>query len=352
MEVVIDDDDLVVVTAAKREEQIEVHAYVSPVPRLTLAERIARALDPAVLRNREDWQKASMDIVTAIPADAFAALAAAPKAIIVPDGVFWRVPFEALPVKGGSLADQTSVTYAGSLTSLIRLSSPAKATEASGTLAVAAPQLTSDLRDRLSATAPGWTLRAPESADLEAQRVVAELGEPAPVVRTGASATEVAFRADALNSAVLHLAAPFRMNSASPLFSPLLFAGDASTSPDRDSASDGVLEAREVMNLELHAGVTVLSDGAALSMRDGAAATPTVQWAWRVAGVPSIVLRRWTGDDAAGAEIIAAFHREIKGGATPEAALQAARAAVRTREGMSAPYFWADWMVVGREQAR
>jgi CHAT domain-containing protein len=213
---------------------------------------------------------------------------------------------------------------------------------------VAAPELTSDLRDRLTATAPGWTLRTPESASLEVERMVAELGEPAPVVRTGASATEAAFRADASKSAVLHVAAPFRMNSASPLFSPLLFAGDASTSPDRDSASDGVLEAREVMNLGLHAGVTVLSDGAALSMRDGAAATPTVQWAWRVAGVPSVVLRRWIGDAAAGAEIVAAFHRGIKDGASAESALQAARATVRTRDGMNAPYFWADWMIVGK----
>ena len=49
---------------------------------------------------------------------------------------------------------------------------------------------------------------------------------------------------------VIHLAAPFRVNGASPLFSPVLLAPDP--------ANDGALEAREIMNLDLHAGVAVL----------------------------------------------------------------------------------------------
>ncbi len=86
---------------------------------------------------------------------------------------------------------------------------------------------------------------------------------------------------------IIHLGAPFRVNGASPLFSPMLLATDA--------ANDGALEAREIMNLDLHAGVAVLSDGASMTMRDAADEVGAVGWAWRAAGVPAIVLPRWAG---------------------------------------------------------
>ena len=124
------------------------------------------------------------------------------------------------------------------------------------------------------------------------------------------------------------------MNSASPLFSPLLLAvepappANASAPVEPTTENDGVLETREIMNLDLRAAVAVLSDGAATSMRDSAPAADTIRWAWRAAGVPSIVMSRWAGDDAATAAMFGEFYKRLKAGET--AGKRAAGSAHRT----------------------
>ena len=102
------------------------------------------------------------------------------------------------------------------------------------------------------------------------------------------------------------------------------------------------------MNLSMRAAVAVFSDGAATSMRDSAPAADTIRWAWRAAGVPSIVMSRWAGDDAAAAAMLAEFYKRLTAGEAPAAALQGARAVLRAREDTRPPYFWAGWMVIGR----
>ncbi len=318
-------------------------------------------------------------------------MAAAPRAIVVPDDVLWRVPFEALPVKAGELADGTTVMYAGSVTSLVR---PPAASLDPGTVplvAVGSPDLPAATRERVNTTAPGWMLRAPEAAEAEMRAIAVPFSEPPATVLSGAAATEAAVRAQGPAASFLHVAAPFRMNGASPLFSPILLAGGpgavepappaasppASGPPApgppapgppaagpppaaapvrrrgrrwraRTAENDGVLETREIMNLSMRAAVAVFSDGAATSMRDSAPAVDTIRWAWRAAGVPSIVMSRWAGDDAAAAAMLAEFYKRLTAGEAPAAALQGARAVLRAREDTRPPYFWAGWMVIGR----
>jgi tetratricopeptide (TPR) repeat protein len=342
---VMDDDDLVIVTAGKSEEGVDVRAYAVPASRQSLAEKIAKMVEPAILREVVAWRKASTELLTVIPADVTLRMFDAARAVVVPDGVLWRVPFEALPVKDGQWADQTTVSYAGSLASLVA-SAPRADTAAEIPLtAIGAPAIAADLRARLSETAPGWVIRGPENASAELKRTVSAMGEPAPVVLTGEGATESAFRMAAPRATMLQVAAPFRISSASPLFSPVLLAGEAGAA-STDVASDGVLQTREVMNLALRAELTVFSDGAAVSMRDAAGAIPTIQFGWRVAGVPAIVMPRWVADETAGPEWLATLLAGIRSGAAPASAVRAASAAIRNTDGMSAPFFWAGWMLV------
>jgi hypothetical protein len=134
------------------------------------------------------------------------------------------------------------------------------------------------------------------------------------------------------------------VNSASPLFSPLLLGGDATASaPDRD----GTLEARELFDLELHARAAVFTDGAALSMRAAAPALDTVRWAWRAAGVSSIVVPRWRSDSTATSMFLEDFYQQVKEGAAVDDALQHASATVRANEEMRAPFYWAGWLLLG-----
>ena len=114
-----------------------------------------------------------------------------------------------------------------------------------------------------------------------------------------------------------------------------------------DPANYGAFEAREIINLDLHAGVAVLSDGAAMSMRDAADEVGAVAWAWRAAGVPAVVLSRWGGDDAASSDLLTVLHSRLRAGDPPDVALQAARSKIRHGRETSAPFYWAGWMLVG-----
>jgi hypothetical protein len=134
------------------------------------------------------------------------------------------------------------------------------------------------------------------------------------------------------------------VNSATPLFSPILLGGDATAAA---SATDGTLEARELFDLDLHARSVVFTDGAALSMRAAPPALDVVGWAWRAAGVPSIVVPRWRGDTTTTEIFLEEFYTQIKAGAAVDDALQRAATSVRAKEDTSAPYCWAGWMVLG-----
>ncbi len=110
-----------------------------------------------------------------------------------------------------------------------------------------------------------------------------------------------------------------------------------------------MLELREVFNLDLHARLTVLSDGAALSMRDAASELGIVQWAWRAAGVPWIVLSRWPSDDDDREAIVRELQRQLRNGKSPDEALLATRQAVQRKPAWRAPFYWTGWIAVGGE---
>src|SRR5262249_47446215 len=138
-------------------------------------------------------------------------------------------------------------------------------------VAIGAPAIGATARERVKQTAPAWSLRPDDVLEREIRAVTGE--PPAGQVTTleGPAATEAAVR-DALPKAgIIHLAVPFRVNGASPLFSPVLLAEDpAEDSELQLTRDDGALEAREIVNLDLRARVALLSDPAALSMRDSA----------------------------------------------------------------------------------
>jgi tetratricopeptide (TPR) repeat protein len=346
VEFVVTDDDLLAVVVRENDGKLETRAVLAPVESRVLTQRITQALDPAALRSAEAWRDAGGEIVKLLPAEVWIAIASAPRVLIAPDDVLWHVPFEALPFEEGVLGDRTVVRYISSATALLPANDPATrgGTDPLPLLAVASPELTASARDRMSATAPDWSLPLDTASEGEARAVAAALGSPADAVIAGGAATEAVFRERAPAAAIIHVAAPFRVNSASPLFSPLLLGGDASASaPDRD----GTLEARELFDLELHARAAVFTDGAALSMRAAAPALDTVRWAWRAAGVSSIAVPRWRGDPTATPMFLEDFYKQLKEGAAVDDALQHARATVRRKEEMRAPFYWAGWMVIG-----
>jgi tetratricopeptide (TPR) repeat protein len=335
VEFVVHEDSLLVLVVRRGENGLRFSSQFEPASRRRLADRVTRLLQPEPLRDIVSWRKATLEFIPGLAAT----FGTATRAIVVPHEVLWRVPFEALATEDGLLADRTSITYAPSLTMLAR--APEKAAETGPSaivLAVAAPELTPAVLEEVARTSPAWSIRPAAGAEKEIA-AVARGGDPARVQTLSASsATESAVIERLPAADVLHLAAPFRVNGASPLFSPMLLA--------RDASSDGTLEAREIMNLELRADVAVLSDGGAMSMRDAADEVGLIAWAWRAAGVRDFVLPRWSTDDDASAAFFAVLHEGLRAGDAPAVALQTARDTVRANRATAAPFYWAAWMVV------
>jgi hypothetical protein len=231
-----------------------------------------------------------------------------------------------------------SITYAPSATALVRAPQvPAAAADVSEhrleLFAIGSPQLAPDTIEQMKQSAPGWALRpAPESSQ-ELKTIGDGVDWEKTVAVEGSGATEAALRERAPRAAVIHVAAPFRVNGASPLFSEILLAPD--------EAHDATLEAREIINLDLQAKAGVLSDGGALAMMEASDEVPVVAWAWRAAGVPALVIHRWTSEPEMSSAFLKALHVRLRAGDAPAAALRAARAAIKGK----APFDWAGWMI-------
>ncbi|HZB25716.1 MAG TPA: CHAT domain-containing protein [Vicinamibacterales bacterium] len=344
LDFIVDDDDVLLTVA--RAAPHAVTAYPIALRRRELSERISALLDERTLRDSGRWRAAASELGSRLlPAAVSEALAGARHVLILPHDVLWRVPFEALPAGDRYLGERTPVSYVGSYLALLHPGARHDDREADLT-AIGASVLSDAEMKQLRQTAPGWKLRPPEAAARELAGV-AGVYEGRATVLAGAGATEPAIRdrlASASRQTAVHIASPFRLNAAGPLFSPVLLSGGADAAAGED---DGVLELRELLNMNVAARTAVLSDGSAMSMRDAAARSGMLQWGWLAAGVPALACPRWTVDEEAARATLIEFHRDLRAGKSTAEALQAARAAVRARAEWSAPYYWAAWIAFG-----
>jgi tetratricopeptide (TPR) repeat protein len=380
LQFVVDDRDIVVIATSEAEAVTSadaadgagrIQAHTIPITRQDLGERVARALDGKVLADEVAWRRISAEIWKVLPASVVNAMSTATSVVIIPDGVWWRVPFEAMPVGDRFLADRVQVSYAASMASLALPPGPTPA-EGAPALIVHSPALPAAVVEELKATAPGWTLRSPDAAAAEAARIAPEGVEPAPMILSGPSATLTSvvsgfsrnpvpsgFSRNAVAGgsdrntpfSALHLAAPFRVNSASPLFSPLLLAAPSAAplieegeEPLADPRTE--LTVRDLFTLDPLAPAVMLSDPAALGRRDAASNLAPIDWAWRSAGASTLILRRWDANDETAAVLIGRYYEEMRKGASAIQAFETARAALRATRSGRAPAAWAGWLLL------
>ena len=114
-----------------------------------------------------------------------------------------------------------------------------------------------------------------------------------------------------------------------------------------DETEDGVLEAREVMNMTLSADLAVLAgcrtgDG---TVRAGEGVMG-LSWAFLAAGCPTIVVSQWAAETSAAEKLLVAFHERIAAGASPAAAMRDARLALLRDPRYAHPFYWAPFIVV------
>ena len=276
--------------------------------------------------------------------------------VIVPDGPLWNLPFQALQGENGRyLLEEVAISYAPSLTVLREMvkvrqkSAPAPA-QAPVLLAMADPVLRQRTLQQAALVYRDEKLGPLPEARTEALKLKQLYGNQQSKVYTGAAAGEDRFKAEAGQFRVLHLATHGIFNDASPMYSHVLLSTGG-----KDSKEDGLLEAWEIMQMDLNADLAVLS--ACETARGRVSAGEGViglTWAFLVAGVPTTVVSEWKVESTSTSNLMLAFHRALKANsAKGSSAFSTARALQRSELQLlhnpqyAHPFYWAGFIVVG-----
>jgi CHAT domain-containing protein len=122
-----------------------------------------------------------------------------------------------------------------------------------------------------------------------------------------------------------------------------------------DRTEDGLLEAWEVMKLELEAELAVLSACETARGRIGAGeGVIGLSWAFFVAGCPTTLVSQWEVEAASTTDLMVEFHRHLRAeergrGRAPGTSEALRQAALKLQRGgkYRHPFYWAGFVLVG-----
>lgn len=273
-----------------------------------------------------------------------APLRASTRLLVVPDGPLWELPFQALECSPGRyVLEERAVAYAPSLTALREMSR--RTTPRAGPaslLALGDPLVDEGRRRQMAALYRDATLGPLPEAAAEVQALGRLYGRGS-VVYVGGEARESRVKAEAPRHRLLHFAAHGILNDASPLYSQLVLAP-----PAPGEADDGLLEAWEIMEMDLAADLAVLSACETGRGRVGRGeGLIGMSWAFSVAGCPTTVVSQWKVDSRSTSRLMLQLHRRLAAGRPMAEALRAAALAVKADPRRAHPFYWAGFIVVG-----
>ncbi len=161
----------------------------------------------------------------------------------------------------------------------------------------------------------------------------------------GKRATEKSFKNNAADYKVLHLAMHTIINNENPLYSKLIFFKS-----ENDTLEDGMLNASELINMELHAEMAVLSacNTGSGKMQKGEGIM-SLSRDFFYAGVPGIIMTAWAVEDRAGIKLMDYFYKYIAQGKARNEALRLAKIDYLDNcdKLTSHPHYWAAYLNVG-----
>ena len=144
----------------------------------------------------------------------------------------------------------------------------------------------------------------------------------------------------------MHLATHGILNDAAPMYSQIVLS-------QSDEGEDGLLEAWEIMKLNLNADLVVLSACESGRGRVGAGeGVIGLTWALFVAGSPTSVVSQWKVESTSTSQLMVEFHRNLQSKtrksrlSKAEAWQRAALKMLRTKN-FRHPFYWAGFILVG-----
>ena len=260
---------------------------------------------------------------------------------IVPDGVLWTLPFQALTTKHGHyLVEQYALYYAPSLSVLHEMNDRSRQTITNGSLiAFGNPVIGRD--EKLN-----QDLCPLPEAETEVAEVATAVRSKVKKVFVGREADEKSFKALAPAYATIHLATHGVLDNRDPLYSHLLL-----TKTEGDVENDGSLEAREIMNMQLNADLAVLSacetGNGRISPGEGVIG---MSWAFFVAGTRSMVVSQWRVNSASTSQLMKNFYQALASqpnDGNKSGALRKASVRLLKDPRYCHPFYWGGFVLVG-----
>jgi CHAT domain-containing protein len=328
--------------ARNSEQKPELKVYDLKIKHNDLAERV-NAVHVRMSNNDLEFADSATDLYNVLIGPAKVQLQGKSRIVIVPDDVLWETPFQALrSPEGRFLIQNAAISYAPSLTVLREIVKTRKPQSASALLAMGNPKLDGQTISRSKKVLMGASFEPLPDAERMVRELAQMYGAKASKVYVGAEAREDVLKAEAGSYRILQLATHGVLNNASPMYSHVVLA------QSDNAKEDGLLEAWEIMQLDLHADLAVLSACETARGRIGAGeGVIGLSWALFVAGCPTTVVSQWKVESSSTTELMLAFHRLLQTGASKSEAMRQASLKLMADKRFSHPFYWAGFIVVG-----
>jgi CHAT domain-containing protein len=160
---------------------------------------------------------------------------------------------------------------------------------------------------------------------------------------TGSRATETAFKREPLGEfKIIHLAVHAYESPGFPERDALLLGRDSK------SSDDGLLQAREIARLPLHADLVTLSAcDTGTGKAEGEEGDFSLVQAFLFAGARSVVAALWDVDDLSTAKLMKQFYAALARGEDEASALRTAKLQMLTQPAERSPLYWAAFTLDG-----
>ncbi|MFP5262417.1 MAG: CHAT domain-containing protein [Blastocatellia bacterium] len=279
--------------------------------------------------------------------------------IVVPDGALWQVPFQALqPSADRFLIQDYSISYTPSLTVLREMMNLKQKRKPSATLSTLVAFGNPDVDPTTAATlqavypevlADDKLLPLPQTEAMV--RTLSRLyGPERSKVYVRAEAREDQAKKEAGACRILQFATHGILDNTNPMYSRLVMSQSSVGEHE-----DGMLEAWEVMKLDISAEVVILSAcDTARGRVAGGEGMIGLAWAFFVAGCPTTVVSQWPIEVNSMAELMVEFHKNLRPGieglstgVSKAGALRAAMLTLMKNPRYRHPFYWAPFVVIG-----
>ena len=261
---------------------------------------------------------------------------------IIPDEFLWTLPFQALTTKRGTYVIQEySLYYAPSLSVLNEMALRRRQQSSKESLiAFSNPVIERNYKFKQD-------LHPLPEAEAEVAAVARAVRTQMKKVIVGRQADEKTFKVLAPQYATIHLATHGVLDNRDPLNSYLLL-----TKTNDDLENDGLLKAREIINMRLNADLAVLSacetGSGRISRGEGVIG---MSWAFFVAGTRSVVVSQWRVNSASTSRLMKNFYQafasqnDVNSRSKSQALREASVRLLKERR-YRHPFYWASFVLV------